>query len=318
MFDNPLVLTISVIVMAAVLSVFISYMYAGLYTLLRPLTHKMSPSGKSVVIQLCAIASPIMTLVSVIVFFFPSVFLLPTFYGHCHLEQCEPHVPEFFQSGSPLFSFMTFMLIFAAFMCIVIIRDQMKLAKKIDCLMALISDSSATMHDKTVELVDSPIPLLLNVGLFKPRILISRRLRQNLSDNEFQIIMMYELIRCKRYDNLCRIASKVGTWLWPKFAKQMLLKDLNNTSHEIARAITIKTSNRALVTVRASNSVLLPKYINILLKTMATSKMFPIQSEALQNSSVFNNIGLTFFSVQYFALMILVTSIMHFLSERFL
>lgn len=318
--DNPLVSTLYVIIMAGVLSAFISYMYAGMYTFLRPLIQKMSSRGKSTVIQLCAIASPIVTLVSVIVFFFPSVFSLPTFYGHCHLEQCEPHVPEFFQSGSTIFSIILFSLIFALIVCALIIRDQMKLAMKINCLIDLISDSSATKCDKAIELVDSPIPLLLNVGLFAPRIVISKSLLKNISDKEFQVIMVYELIRCKRYENLRRIISKVGTWLWPRFAKKLLLDDLSATAHEIARADTVKTSNIGtwLPCSSHAKSALLPTYIKTLLKAMLPTQVFPVQTEIPNNPGFTNKIGLTVFSVQYFALMVLVTSIMHFLSERFL
>ncbi len=321
MFDNPLVLTVSVIVMALLFSIVISFMYAGLYTLVRPLTQKMSHKGKSIAIQLCAIASPIVTLVSIFVFFFPSAFSMPTFYGHCHLSECEPHVPAFFESGSTVFSIMLFAFIFVIALLILIFKEQAKLSNKIDLLINLMSDSSTKLNDKSIEMIDASMPLLLNVGVLRPRIIVSRSVLQSLSDKEFQVLMMYELNRCKRYHNLQRLIAKVGTWIWPAFAKKMLLEDLSHAAHGIVRQSITRNTCIEPIATSSSKLATLPAYVNTLLEAVKRPKAksnAPEASVIKNERNMINKIGLTFFSIQYFALMILITSAMHFLSERFL
>lgn len=301
------------ILMVIVFFVVVSYLYSGLYLLMRPLLQKSSANLRAIVLLLTALGAPLISLISVFAFVLPSS--LPSLYKHCHVSLCEPHVPAFFESTHYLLSLALVLIVLTLLIIFLNLKQQKSLNIKIQNLFDLVSDSENIVQKNYLTIVDSSVPLIMNIGLLKPKIVISSHTSSSLTKSSLKLVLMYELMRCKHYDNLRARLAKISTWLWPKSIKNGLLADLNNASHEaICRQIKEAQPNQGVEDQEHIRH--LPKYIQQLFGSLAKRDEGQATSAASE-STIANPISLALVALQYFFVMVSLTSLTHYLSDQF-
>jgi hypothetical protein len=294
-----------------------SLFYAAVYILLRPFLEYIKPPLRAILIQLCALGAPVIAVTSTLFFISPAVFLLPTVYEHCHTSACIDHVPDFFKAPNLTVVIGVMLIGSFGFGLSVLIKQHRELHRKITSLCGLLSPNENVLEDKYLKIIDSKFPLVLNVGLVKPRIIMSNEVKRALGKSHFQLVLMYELIWCQRYTNLTTMMSKICTFAWPNFAKERLLGDLNQANHEAARLQLLGTKTPILVN-KISDEILLPDYIKRLFESINAPVKKPMPNLFSGDYPfLMKNVGIAAFSLQHFIFIIFTTSILHLLADNF-
>ena len=305
--------TLMLILLTLVFYVLVSRLYAFIYrwsreTMLRAAAHK-----RALLLLLLALGAPIISLFSVFAFILPSFFAFPSLYEHCHVSVCGPHVPDYFQSPNYIFALVALVLTLIGFSFFVFFRQQRRLERHIQCLIELLCNEQSVRKDY-LHTINSEYPLLMNVGLISPRIIMSSKTKSQLGAEVLQLILMYELIRCKRYDNLRCMIGKIFTIIWPNSLRKIFLNDLSNANHEVARYI-LSNKKYYLYNVQCLPELQevrgLPSYVRQLIKNYG-------QEQNPVHSILLNPLSFMLFAVHYLMLMIALTSVTHYLSDIFL
>lgn len=314
---NTLMLGTFLLVSTCVFLFLMSFLYAGIYLILRPFLAHISPNIRAILIQLCAWGAPVMALGTALLLISPAVFLLPTFYQHCHTPECVAHVPNFFESSNlaPVISIIT--LSFLGLGLSMLIKQHKKISRKISSLCELLAQTHTVPQDSNIQIIDSSFPVILSAGLLKPHIIISSEIERSLSTAHFQLVLMYELTLCQRYNNVVSMLSKLCTLAWPKFAKKQLLNDLNQTRHEVVRAQVLLSRSHDLPDI-SHQDIPLPDYIKRLFDSMHTQKNNQTQHGTAPVYPIFmKSVGIAVFSLQHLFFIVLTTSALHLVADNF-
>ncbi len=235
--------TLMLILLTLVFYVLVSRLYAFIYRWVRETILKTEAKRRALLLLLLALGAPIISLVSVFAFILPSFFAFPSLYEHCHVSVCGPHVPDYFQSSNYIFALVALVSTLVGFSLFVFFRQQRRLENQIQCLIELLCNEQS-VHNDYLHTINSEYPLLMNAGLISPRVIISSKTKSQLGVEAVQLILMYELIRCKRYDNLRNMIGKIFTIIWPNSLRKVFLNDLSDANHEVARQILSVKNNR--------------------------------------------------------------------------
>ena len=239
--------TLMLILLTLVFYVLVSRLYAFIYRWMRETILKTEAKRRALLLLILALGAPIISLVSVFAFILPSFFAFPNLYEHCHASVCGPHVPDYFQSSNYIFALAALVSTLVGFSLFVFFRQQRRLENQIQCLIELLCKEQSihkSIHNDYLHTINSEYPLLMNTGLISPRIIMSSKTKSQLGAEALQLILMYELIRCKRYDNLRSMIGKIFTIIWPNSLRKIFLNDLSNANHEVARQILSNKKSR--------------------------------------------------------------------------
>jgi hypothetical protein len=309
--------TLMLIILTLVFYVLVSRIYAFIYRWMREIILKTAAKRRALLLLLLALGAPIISLVSVFAFILPSFFAFPSLYEHCHVSVCGPHVPDYFQSSNYIFALVALVSMLVGFSVLIFFKQQRRIEHQIQCLIELLCEEQG-VHNDYLHTINSEYPLLMNAGFIRPRIMMSSKTKAQLGAEALQLIMMYELIRCKRYDNLRSMVGKIFTVIWPNSLRKVFLSDLSNANHEVARQI-LKHKNYSLQDLNclpeAQEIRGLPSYVRQLIKNYGNNKELE-QSPA--RSILSNPLSLALFAVHYLMLMVALTSLTHYLSDIFL
>ncbi len=315
-FEN-LSATFILIVMVVICFVVMTYIYVITYVISQATLQRVTPLLRTTLLALCAISPVVITSVSTLVLFLPSLFKFSTFYEHCHFAQCAAHVPPFFESSSYMMILGVVLFTFTGLGLTLLVKHQRLLDKKITVLCHLLSTHELTAQDDYVYIIDAKLPVLLSVGLLKPKIIVSKEIKETLGQPLFQLVLVYEIIRCKRYTNLLTTLIRACAFMWPKMIKKKLLLDVSEASHEAARN-QIKEANLTLPKSPEKIDMQLPNYVNALFQ-MGQFNVGKVKTakEPAPLLSALGNIGFIIFSLQLLGLMIFAASAMHYVSEAY-
>ncbi|AEP31153.1 hypothetical protein [Brumicola nitratireducens] len=311
--------TLMLILLTLVFYVLVSRLYAFIYRWMRETILKAAAKRRALLLLSLALGAPIIGLVSVFAFILPSFFAFPSLYEHCHVSVCGPHVPDYFQSSNYIFALAALVSTLVGFSLFVFFRQQRRLENQIQCLIELLCNEQS-VHNDYLHTINSEYPLLMNAGLISPRIIMSSKTKSQLGAEALQLILMYELIRCKRYDNLRSMIGKIFTIIWPNSVRKIFLKDLSNANHEVARQILSKKKNNLhnLQCLPEPQEISgLPIYVRQLIKSYANEQEQE-QKQKPAHSILLNPVSFMLFTVHYLLLMIALTSLTHYLSDVFL
>ena len=311
--------TLMLILLTLVFYVLVSRLYAFIYRWMRETILKAEAKRRALLLLLLALGAPIIGLVSVFAFILPSFFAFPSLYEHCHASVCGPHVPDYFQSSNYIFALVALVSTLVGFSLFVFFGQQRRLENQIQCLIELLCNEQSihkSIHNDYLHTINSEYPLLMNAGLISPRIIMSSKTKSQLGAEALQLILMYELIRCKRYDNLRSMIGKIFTIIWPNSLRKIFLNDLSNANHGVARQI---VSNKKS---KLNNLQCLPKPqevsgLPIYVRQLVTSYGNE-QEQSTGHSILLNPLSFALVAVHYLMLMIALTSLTHYLSDIFL
>jgi hypothetical protein len=158
---------------------------------------------------------------------------LPFVYKHCHGEGCGAHIPSVMNLTSINLIFALFVVSVFALFIIVINAHQTRLAKRITCLMD-ISQGSHNLGVKMtgVTIISTPQPVMLNVGLISPKILLSSHIVHSLHQSDVNLLLAYEYGKAKQFENLKIKLLQITCLFWPTKIRIRMLEALRASIHE--------------------------------------------------------------------------------------
>lgn len=155
---------------------------------------------------------------------------LPTVIKHCHSSHCGWHVPATINS-----SFLGFLFIFFVLGMLLICwglfkTQQKKLKAKISVLLRLSPNTrNAENPWPDVNIIESAQPVILNVGLIYPKLLLSTHLTNSLNAHDIKLLLAYEYGKAKQFENIKVKLVQIMCLLWPSHYRSLLVLDLRAT-----------------------------------------------------------------------------------------
>ena len=146
---------------------------------------------------------------------------------HCHSNICEPHTLHFKLStlmGLGFVSLTVCLLIFG------VLSVCMQLFRKHQYFLAL--DHFSEIKPGSYHVIDNPNLFAWCVGLWRPKVYLSKGLLELLDENQLNIILAHEFSHVRRRDNLRRWILHWLTMVWPKAPRCMIRKDIKNYSEQ--------------------------------------------------------------------------------------
>lgn len=178
-----------------------------------------APSLRSLVRVAYAGSAPVAALLAVVLVTQPQIagFLIPT---HCHGLQCGAHTPVYAE-GSVI------LLIVASVCCLIVL---MILAAVLWALRRgyrrlRVLKAFAHSSGNGYRTLDSADVLVCCVGLWRPGILVSRGLLDQLQPDELAIVLAHEQAHVERLDNLRALLLRWSTVFWPVPIAQRVRRD---------------------------------------------------------------------------------------------
>lgn len=141
---------------------------------------------------------------------------------HCHLGHCDQHTPFISSSESLLIlASLTMMLCIPALYAVTKLLSQHR--RQLSLWRNLSSPAGKYF------LIDHNIPVAFTLGLFKPRIYISKGLRAQLNGKDLEVVLQHETAHIYRYDNFIKFVASLSTILFPGTLRAQLLGALQLT-----------------------------------------------------------------------------------------
>lgn len=147
---------------------------------------------------------------------------------HCHIA-CRPHVPKVFDDAIE-WGFLMGAVLLVGSVAFFLYRRGVQAQR-----LGRILDTIAPHTRETFWVVESREALAVSVGLFKPRVFISRGLIQNVSREELKAIVEHEQEHGRRRDNLQKLLAFLCTI--PSLVQRRLLADLSLAVEQCCDAV---------------------------------------------------------------------------------
>jgi Zn-dependent protease with chaperone function len=170
---------------------------------------------------------------------------------HCHLNGCEPHLPEIAFS-----SYVGVALVWLSVMTLLTIVVVLKVSlTKASRLLRTLNTLSQFGPDINYRIIDSPELLAWCAGIWRPQIYLSRGLVEVLTKQQLQVVVVHELTHIVRHDNLKKWLLCYATLFWPPRLRSAFLNDF---SFHVEQACEQATASRL------DNSVLVAQVMQII------------------------------------------------------
>lgn len=162
---------------------------------------------------------------------------LPLVFKHCHSNNCATHIPAVIDPTllNLLFAFFAVGMVTVFF--ILMKAHQKTLEERINSLLRLShnKDSDSNYWSQTT-IIDVPQPVLLNVGMLAPKLLLSSQITKSLNANDVKILLAYEYAKAKQFENLKVKLVQIACLFWPPSIRRLLIIDL----HALLRARAVR------------------------------------------------------------------------------
>jgi hypothetical protein len=152
-----------------------------------------------------------------------------TINGHCHPDTgCHPHVPSLQASIveavwlGALISFGSFAVLWA------VGRRLYRSLGLADSLLEL----APNVRSEGFAIAETDARFAYCVGLFRPRIIVSRGLLSRLTAPELAAVLAHERAHAARFDNLRQWLAALSLWPLPQALRRGLLRDLATANDE--------------------------------------------------------------------------------------
>ncbi|WP_339723639.1 hypothetical protein [uncultured Paraglaciecola sp.] len=205
------------------------------YSLHRKFVSKVKQSLNSVWIVVHAYCAFCATLVVTIWLSYPASLNLPFVFKHCHSRNCDRHIPAIMDSNFLKFLFVFFTVSMLLICWTLIKTQQKKLTSQINSLLRL---SQNKQHSEiqlyNANIIEAPQPVLLNVGLLNPKLLISTQLTNSLAAHDVKLLLAYEYGKAKQFENFKVKLLQIVCLFWPSKYRSLIILDLRTHLHRRA------------------------------------------------------------------------------------
>jgi|GEM_PF-4145727 len=301
--------TLMLTLVIAVFYILASRLYSIIYKRMRKTMLRLIAKKRATLLLLLALGAPIVTLISVVTFVLPGFFAFSSPYEHFTESPCHSLIFDYLLSPNVIAVFVTMFALITGFCLIVFAVQQRRLDNNIRHWTTFLCEPK-NIDDNFVHTHYSEHPLLISVGIIKPRIIVSSKTRQQLGAIPLTLILVYELIRCKRYDNLRAMICRTFTLFWPNHVRVMFFEDLHCANHAAARQDLESLDRDFLYLPDSINLIGLPSYIHPLLESVSLE-----QHKSAKSSQTFNPLIFKLFAMHYAFVMITMTSLTHYFVE---
>ena len=139
---------------------------------------------------------------------------------HCHQGYCGAHLPLYVNAGAVValsgISAALVLLVFA------LLGGSLHLNRR---RFRLLEQLTETQAGQRLRVIDTPAMLACCVGLWRPKVFVSRQLTQQLSAVELQAGIAHEQAHAYRWDNLKNLMLRWVTLLWPPATGRRIRQD---------------------------------------------------------------------------------------------
>jgi hypothetical protein len=148
-------------------------------------------------------------------------------FKHCHNSNCATHVPALLDHTALnlLYAFFAIGMITVCF--IIIKTHQKRLDERLNSLLRLSNDTNASQDFlQQTAVINVPEPVLLNVGMLTPKLLLSSQLTASLKIEDVKILLAYEYAKAKQFENIKIKLVQIACLFWPASIRRILVSDL--------------------------------------------------------------------------------------------
>lgn len=242
---------------------------------------------------------------------------LPFVFRHCHDSDCSTHIPAMLDH-TLLQLLCAFFAIGMTTLCFIILKaHQKKIDGRINSLICLSSDSKS-QNDfwQQTATIDVTEPILLNVGMLTPKLLLSSKLTGSLEIEDVKILLAYEYAKAKQFENIKIKLLQIACLFWPARIRRLLVDDLQVIIRERAFKETRQLFGHPNTTIPIFILNKLTKDLREFVSQIESNKD-PFTQSAMGTSDS-QNLSPTAFLIRflYFICLVIVTSnFTHFLFE---
>jgi hypothetical protein len=160
---------------------------------------------------------------------------LPLVFKHCHSSNCTTHIPAVFDP-TLLNLLFAFFAVGMMTVCFILIKTHQKtLEGRINSLLCLSHNKDPDNNCRSqATIIDVPQPVLLNVGLLAPKLLLSSQMTKTLNINDVKMLIAYEYAKAKQFENLKVKLVQIACLFWPAGIRRLLITDLHTLLRERA------------------------------------------------------------------------------------
>jgi hypothetical protein len=206
-----------------------SLLAACVYSVHRKFVKKANKSLKSVWVVVHAFSAFFASIVVTVLLSLSASSSLPFVVKHCHSSNCEKHVPSAIDSNLLNLLFVFFVVSMLMICWILIKAHQKKLTAQISSLLLLSQNKLSNKNQwPNTTIIEAPQPVLLNVGLIYPKLLISSQLIDSLQVDEVKLLLAYEYGKAKRFENIKVKLLQIVCLMWPSNNRFLLILDARN------------------------------------------------------------------------------------------
>ena len=188
-----------------------------------PLFHRgiapLSPALRSTARLLFSITAPLSSIAVVALLNQPSL-LEHLLAEHCHDGRCGVHAPLHANAGAvvgvAMLSGALVLLVFA------ILSWSLHLSQRRFRLLERLTEAGT---GQALRVIDTPGMLASCVGLWRPKVFVSRQLTQQLDAAELQAVIAHEQAHAYRLDNLKSLMLRWSSLLWPPVIARRIRQD---------------------------------------------------------------------------------------------
>lgn len=174
---------------------------------------------RSLVRLFYATSSPVVATISVVLVTQPALagLFIP---AHCHGNQCDAHAPVYAHDSVIFLGLAATSSLIVLLLLLVLLWTLRRAHRQFRVLSAL-----TDRDQKGYRILDGPDFLACCVGLWKPRVLVSYGLIQQLLPGELEIVLSHERAHAERLDNLRAVSLRWLTVFWPASVRRRINSD---------------------------------------------------------------------------------------------
>ena len=239
---------------------------------------------------------------------------LPFVFKHCHSNNCATHIPAVIDATLLNLVFAFFAMSMLTLCFILIKSHQKKLEGRINSLLRLSKSQDNTNNEwSQASIINTPQPVLLNVGMLVPKLILSSKITETLDVNDVKLLLAYEYGKAKQFENLKVKLVQIVCLFWPAPFRRLLITDLRTALHACAYEETRQLLGNPQTNIPKAMLNKMPKDICVFvakIEAKCDSLASSIDNEVPLNTTTF------FVSLLYFTCLVAVTSnFTHFLFE---
>lgn len=235
---------------------------------------------------------------------------------HCHNTHCGDHLPLIAKASLMDLLYAFFLISMVVLVALLLKFSKRKLDEQANTLLQLSNAETYTSDKSSVNVIRSDRSLLLNVGMLKPRLIVSSHMLESLDNKAIKTLLAFELSKGLQHEILkVKLASMLCS-LWPRRVRLLLICDLRNLINGRAHRQTLTNTGITAVDVESCRHIDVPENVRKPIADAASKDYDSTSPNRASKHAVYSFFIAIFACIAYFlCLFVLVYNAMHILLE---